>query len=632
MNFLTPLFLSLAALSVPIIILYMLRLRRREVQVSSTMLWQRLMQDREANTPWQKLRRNLLLLLQLLILLALVIALARPFVKVPSVAVGSVALLIDASASMNADDMPGGATRFEAAQAQARELVGELASDNVMTVIAVGPTPEVLIPPTSERALLRDAIGRARPTQAPADWEAALALAGASIAGREDAVIVILSDGGLPAELPSVPAEVQYIQLGRSADNLAISALATRPSGDVPQLFAAVSNYGEQDADVILSIEVDGELHTAERLSIPAGQTTDITLTDLPETLSVIRAELTEPVEGGEPDFLPVDDVAYAAYQPPVGGKTLLVTEGSLFLEQLLAALPAIEAYKAPPGEMPEETFDLIIFDRWLPEGDLPDTNLLIIAPDHTSNLFVIGESFEETRFLRQADSPILSFVEFKDIAVREAITVDAPGWAQVLVEAEGGPLLLAGSIGGRRVAIITFDLHASDIALRVDFPILMANLFEWFAPSRAFDAQNGLYPGEPLLIHPGPFTDRYHITLPDGSDETYPVEEEALSFTHTHQLGLYDVSLMTGNNVQGGGQFAVNLFAPHESTIAPVDRIIIGQTEIEGTQEGEDTGQRELWPWLAGLAVAVLVIEWWVFHRGSALPRRQLNRRERAS
>src|SRR5574341_364293 len=259
MNFLTPTFLALAGLAGPIIILYMLRLRRREVPVSSTLLWKQLMQDREANAPWQKLRRNILLLLQLLILAALVLALARPFIPIPSVAAGSVALLIDASASMNATDMPGGRTRFEAAQDQARALVGELASDEVMTVIAVGPTPQVLTPPTGDRAALREAISRARPTQAPADWESALALAGASIAGRDEASIVILSDGGLPADLPPLPAPVRYLAVGRAADNLAISALATRSQGGAPQLFAAVANYSGQDAEVILSLTVDGE-------------------------------------------------------------------------------------------------------------------------------------------------------------------------------------------------------------------------------------------------------------------------------------------------------------------------------------------------------------------------------------
>src|SRR5581483_67502 len=98
MSFLAPLSLGLAAFSIPIVLLYMLRLRRRETQVSSTLLWRQVVNDREANAPWQKLRRNLLLLLQLLILAALVIALARPFMNVPTVTTGRIALLIDASA------------------------------------------------------------------------------------------------------------------------------------------------------------------------------------------------------------------------------------------------------------------------------------------------------------------------------------------------------------------------------------------------------------------------------------------------------------------------------------------------------------------------------------------------------
>src|SRR5579859_689190 len=100
MSFLTPLALALGALAVPIVLLYMLRLRRQPVTVSSTLLWQRLVRDQEANAPWQRLRRNWLLILQLIILAALIIALARPFTTVATISSGRIALLLDGSANM----------------------------------------------------------------------------------------------------------------------------------------------------------------------------------------------------------------------------------------------------------------------------------------------------------------------------------------------------------------------------------------------------------------------------------------------------------------------------------------------------------------------------------------------------
>ncbi len=621
MRFLTPAFFALAALAVPIIILYMLRLRRREVTVSSTMLWQRLMQDREANAPWQRLRRNLLLLLQLLILAALVFSLARPFIPVPTIASGSVALLIDASASMNTADQPGGATRFEAAQAVGRDLVGDLGAQEVMTVIAVGPVPQVLTPPISDPAALRDAINAAQVTAAPADWEAALALASASIAGHEQTTLVILSDGGLPDDLPPLPTEVRYIRVGRDTENLAISALATRPQDKQPQAFIAVTNYGMEDADTILTLEVDGEHHTAERLAVPAGETVNLTLTDLPDSTQLISADLTSPVEGGVNDRFALDDTAAAVYAPPVSGRVLILTEANLFLEQIFSALPNVQAFRSAPGSMPEGEFDLVVFDGWLPDA-LPDSDMLIIDPPASAAYFVISGTFTETQFLRQADDPVLAFVEFSDVAVREATLVETSGWAQPLIEAEGGPLLLAGQVGGQRIAILTFDLHASNLPLKISFPILIANLMEWFAPARPFDAPEVLHPGDPVVIRPQAATTAYQVTFPDGSTQTYPLAEGQPNFTAAQQPGIYRVDLLAGATPQISGSFAVNLFSPGESRIAPSDTILIGQSNVTPGEADEEYGQRELWPWLAVLAFFVLAAEWWVYHRGSILQR----------
>ena len=178
MGLLVPGALALTVLALPIILFYMLKLRRREVVVSSTMLWRQVLRDREANTPWQRLRRNLLLLLQLLILALLVLALAQPYREVAAAVQGNVVLLLDASASMRAADVS--PTRFAAAQNVARGLIDGLGADEVMTIIAAGPSPHVLASTTGDKTALRRALTAAQATNGQADWQAALTLAAAS--------------------------------------------------------------------------------------------------------------------------------------------------------------------------------------------------------------------------------------------------------------------------------------------------------------------------------------------------------------------------------------------------------------------------------------------------------------------
>src|SRR5436189_1799596 len=90
--------LSISAL----LVLYFLKLRRREMPVSSTILWKKAIQDLQVNAPFQKLRRNLLLFLQLLLLALLLLALAKPVANVTPTPGQTTAILIDRSASMAA--------------------------------------------------------------------------------------------------------------------------------------------------------------------------------------------------------------------------------------------------------------------------------------------------------------------------------------------------------------------------------------------------------------------------------------------------------------------------------------------------------------------------------------------------
>src|SRR2546421_8845136 len=103
MSFFNPLYL-LAAIPIAglIVLMYILKLRRRDVVVSSTFLWRQVIRDVQANAPFQKLRKNLLLFLQLLAIALIILAMSRAFWQGKGIGRRSVGLAVDTSASMMA--------------------------------------------------------------------------------------------------------------------------------------------------------------------------------------------------------------------------------------------------------------------------------------------------------------------------------------------------------------------------------------------------------------------------------------------------------------------------------------------------------------------------------------------------
>jgi hypothetical protein len=621
MSFLTPLAFLGALLAIPIILLYMLRLRRREILVSSTYLWQQILQDNEANTPWQRLRRNILLFLQLLILLFLVLALARPFVVVPAVGAGQIALLLDASASMNATDM-NGSTRLDEAKRQALDIVDTLGAVDTMTVIRVAEVPEVLAPATNDPLILRNAINGVQPSQAAADWVAALTLAAGEGRNAEDFNVVIVSDGSLgdPARLPTVTGEVRYMPVGRSSSNVAITALATRAlPGQSPQLFAQITNFGGQDADVIFDLRVDDELFTADRYTIPAGQSVPLISRALPSEYVTLQAGLTLPAGSTVPDYLAQDNTAWSVSSGAGARRVLVMTPNNLFLEQVLRSLPAVDAVRGDITRgVPTSEYDLYIFDSYLPDT-LPDGDLLIINPPRSTSLFTVGAQSDQTANPAVAsDDPRMTFVDFDNVHVLAFKPVSAD-WAEPLVTVEGGTLLLAGEVDGRQVAVLTFDLHNSDLPLQITWPVLMANLMEWYTP-RDVLAANSLKVGDSLVIRPPFEAERVRITHPDGSERSLPIDRDTLVYAGTGQSGIYQLDVLAGGEVIQSAPFAVNLFDAGESDITPQAAIVVGGAATTEAEE-EELGQREYWPWAALLALLILLIEWYVYHRRLRAP-----------
>src|SRR6201747_2508443 len=108
-----PAFSSLAsawlfALLVPLVVFYFLKLKRPRMEIPSLVLWRQVMSDQRVNSPFQRFKRHLLLLLQILILALLALAAMQPFLRREATRGQRLPILIDISASMAGLDHDGG--------------------------------------------------------------------------------------------------------------------------------------------------------------------------------------------------------------------------------------------------------------------------------------------------------------------------------------------------------------------------------------------------------------------------------------------------------------------------------------------------------------------------------------------
>jgi hypothetical protein len=623
MGILLPAALALLALAIPIIIFYMLRLRREELNVSSELLWRRALQDRTANAPWQRLRRNLLLILQLLLLLLLVLALARPFFYTQAVAAGNLVVVLDASASMQATDEDSGASRFERARREADGLIDGLQGEERMAVVWAGPAASIAASTTGNKTALHDALRGLQSSNGVGDVQSALTLAAASARQLGDATVVLISDGALATvsgqqtgALPRMPSKARYINVGKSAGNVGITSMSLRDSTGGPQLFAGLYNSGSQPVRAILSIKVDGTLRDSRSVDLAAGGDGTVTLGGLPLGTSLVEASVS--VEPKSADLLAADSTARVVRPKAPSSNVLLVTEGNSFLEKALNLLPGVKLFKvAAGGYTPSEGFGLTVLDGAMPK-QIPPGNLLIFAPPNSALIPVSGTIQYPQVGQVAVNDPLLRFVDLSQTHIGSAQRIITPPWARVLARTSGGdPLVIAGETGGRRVVALAFDVHQSDLPLQVAFPILITNLVDWLQPSTSVDAPATLGAGDPISIRPMPDADQIVVTSPSGNRTALQPSGEQVSFAGTDELGLYNVQQSAKGKPLGEPEhFAVNLFNGEESNITPRPDIAFAGSEASTPSTGPAQRPEEIWPWVLALSLAILSIEWWLYNR----------------
>ena len=127
-----PLFLLI---TIPLLVLlYILKRKYKEEVISSTLLWNEVYKNTRANTPWEKLRKNIMLLLQIIVLLLLIFSLMRPFLNFGGKTYKNIILVIDNTASMSA--LYGDGSRLDEAKRFAKEVLSSTKDDTNTYIIS----------------------------------------------------------------------------------------------------------------------------------------------------------------------------------------------------------------------------------------------------------------------------------------------------------------------------------------------------------------------------------------------------------------------------------------------------------------------------------------------------------------
>jgi len=552
--FVSPLAL-LGLLFVPLVVaMYMLKLRRDERLVPSTLLWARLVADVEANAPWQRLRRSLLLLLQLLLVVILALLAARPFTERPAGLARDLVLVVDVSASMGATDvLP---DRLSRAKEEASAALRELPAGGRVSVIAAGRSARVVTNGTADLGRVKQAISSLAVTASSGDLGDALRLASALAARSGDAQVLVVTDAASGPPSLTVDAPVRVIRVGedRGRRNQAIVALAVRtaPSAITRSVFVSVANPDLEAAERRLELWGDDRLLEARDVFLDPQARADVLIDDVPRDVAVLEVRLVakDPAAGGAADQLAVDDRAWAIVPPDRLRRILLVSEGDPYLEVALTYLPNAELYGVAPkdygaGTKPE-LFDLVIFEGVLPK-ELPARPILAIAPTTSSALGEVTGALQDPGIgaLDPAE-PILRYVDLSTTHIGNARRLVLPAWARTIIPGpRGAPLLYAGERAGLRTAVLAFEPRRSDLPLQVAFPILISNLVGELLGGSGGPLE-AVAPGSPVTLPVPTGASGVRVERPDGSTmDLAPgtLGGASVTFSGTALLGVYTVT-----------------------------------------------------------------------------------------
>ena len=654
MNWLSiPTGLILAAVVIPpLVLLYFLKLRRRSQPIACTLLWKRSIEDLRANAPFQRIRRSILLLLQLLALLLLALSVMQPQVQAGQRRGGKTVLLIDNSASMTATDGGNGLTRLQEAKRRAKERIEALYGGGVFSgsagetmVIAFSDRVEVTSAFTSSKATLLGAIDRILPTHGQTRIEEALKLARAYTTnvnpdqqGRpvgEPATLELYSDGRIADQTDQVirGETLNYHPIGTETGNVAIANISVeRPYGrpTAVEVFAAIVNFTRAEITTDVQLSVNGVVRSIESLSIGAAEVNPGTGELIGGRSNVVFTPFDQPrgavieVAILREDDLPADNVARLVVPPPKQLRVALVAPGRFLVRSVLEGMSLRELVAMTPDEFDKQAeeggldrYDVIVLMDHAPEILGPGRYLTFGPTPPLEGLNEFGDGKQQVILATRDEHPALRFVVLDNLFILKFKLLQPAADVQVLAEGSAGPAIVAVSRGPLQVIHVTFDPLDSNWPFHRSFVTFVFNAVEYLGHAGAALTSKSLVPGEAITARLPASATKITMTTPDGAaHDVEPVDPTFLGWGPIRLSGAHVLSWSQPEADERQSRiFAVNLLGETEGRIEVKPAIEMGKDTWVGEAAGDST-YTPLWPWAIGLCLAVMMVEWWIYHR----------------
>ena len=498
-----------------IIILYLLKQRVKDQPFSSTLLWREIYKNLEAKTPFEKLKNNILMYLQILAMLILILALMAPIIRNGGLLKRNTVIVIDTSASMETL-YNGDRTRLDEAISKAKSYIDGVNDSGMITIVTCDDEAEILYQ-GQDKYTAKRRLGTLKTEEVSGNLDLATGIVGSLISNLENVDVVCYTDSEF--DYASWKKSNNKISLAVESiyskeENLTVDYVnyALKEDASVEAL-CKVTNHGQKSATSDVSLYLENDIADVQTVTVDAGKSETIYFSEIPKPenvsdgggksvggAAVLRAEISEK------DSLTADNIASVAITSGNNGDILLVSEGNVFMEKALSLMEGTEVYKADSvsvlGEADE--FKLYVFDGVEIPKDLDisglseDAAFLFIGYDQIpfKTLGLVGEDEQYAssnkefgksslsitdQMLYFEKSDITEYVDNYSFGVTKAFAYEAPEGTHTIISTDDGNVVgYYGLIGDHRVSVLGFDIHATDLALQTEFPIFMSQLTEY--------------------------------------------------------------------------------------------------------------------------------------------------------